>query len=397
MAAEMTSRQRLLAAIDRREVDRVPCAFMSFSAMRGRVHDAYELVLRELEMGLDSWLFVPSGWRNQRPNNPDLRGLPIRLPETVRTDLWVEHLPGEQFPVLHKEYHTPAGTLTTLVRKTDDWPHGSFVPFVDDYQIPRAIKPLVSSRADLEVLRTMLAAPDERDVAAFRLEVERAQAFRDEHRVMLAGGWGVGADMAAWFCGLENVMLMAIDDPQLLDDLLSLIAEWNEQRMRVVLEAGVDLYIRRGWYESSDFWSPNLYRRFILPRIEREVELAHEYGARFGYNMTTGLLPMMDSMIESGLDVNLGVDPLQHGERPLEAARDRLGGKVCLWGGVNGAITVEEGTPEDVRRAVGYALEVMRGVNGFILSPVDNITEITPNTWRNVGVFIDTWRQLRGR
>jgi len=392
----MNSRERLLAAIDRREVDHVPCAFMSFSAMRGRAEDAFQVTQLELELGVDSWLVIPSSWRNQRPNHPDLRGLPVRLPERVRTELWQENLPGEQFPVLHKEYHTPAGTLTTLVRRTDDWPHGSFVPFMDDYQIPRAIKPLVTSRADLEVVRFMLRPPSDEDVAAFRAEVAKAIAFRDRYGVMLAGGWGVGADMAAWLCGIENTMLMAIDEPDLLDDLLTTIGEWNERRMRVILEAGVDLYIRRGWYESSDFWSPGLYRRFILPRLKRQAELCHEYGVRFGYNMTTGLLPMMESILESGVDVNLGVDPLQRGERPLEAARQVLGGRVCLWGGVNGAITVEEGTADDVRQAVNEALEVMRGCPGFVLSPVDNITSITKNTWTNVGVFIEAWKRGSG-
>ena len=395
MAERMTSRERLLCAIDRQEVDHVPCCFMSFTAMRGRVQDPYELVMRELEMGLDSYLFMPSGWRNLRPNNPDLRGLPVRLAEDVRTELWVERLPGEEFAVLHKEYHSPAGTLTTLVRKTDDWPHGNAVPFIDDYQIPRAIKPLITKRSDLEILRSLVAPPTARDISAFHVEVERARYFRDRHGVLLAGGWGVLADMAAWLCGLENVMLMALDDPELLDELLTFISEWNTQRMKVVLEAGVDLYIRRGWYESSDFWSPNLYRRFILPRLQKDGALIHSYGARFGYNMTTGLMPMMDSIVASGVDVNLGVDPLQNAEKPLEQARDRMGGKVCLWGGVNGAITVEEGSEEDVRRAVAYALELMRGVNGFVLSPVDNITEITPNAWKNVDVFIDAWQELR--
>jgi hypothetical protein len=75
--------------------------------------------------------------------------------------------------------------------------------------------------------------------------------------------------------------------------------------------------------------------------------------------------------------------------------RDRLGGRVCLWGGINGPLTVEEGTADSVRQAAGEALEMMRGVNGFILSPVDNITEITQTAWRNVGVPIDTCLHLR--
>ena len=106
---------------------------------------------------------------------------------------------------------------------------------------------------------------------------------------------------------------------------------------------------------------------------------------------------MLDNILESGVDVLLGADPLQHGERPLETMRDKLGGRVCLWGGVNGAITVEEGTESDVRAAVTLALEVMRGVNGFILSPVDNITEITLNAWHNVEVLVQVWKEQRAR
>jgi hypothetical protein len=47
-------------------------------------------------------------------------------------------------PILHKEYTTPAGKLTTSMKLSEDWPHGERIPFVDDYQIPRAIKPLIT-------------------------------------------------------------------------------------------------------------------------------------------------------------------------------------------------------------------------------------------------------------
>jgi len=105
MPIAMTSKERMLAAFDHKEHDHVPCAFMSFSAMRGRCQDPYEVCERELEMGLDSWLFIPATRRNLRPTHPDLRGLPVRLPSSVRTDLWLESPPGEEFPVFHKEIH----------------------------------------------------------------------------------------------------------------------------------------------------------------------------------------------------------------------------------------------------------------------------------------------------
>ncbi len=397
MPGSMTSRERMLATLEHRERDHVPCAFMSFSAMRGRCQDPYEVCDRELELGLDSWLFIPATWRNLRPNHPDLRGLPVRLPSFVQTSLWLESLPGEESPVFHKEYRTPAGTLTTLVRKTGDWPHGNFVPFMDDYQIPRAVKPLVTERSDLDVLRSMLRAPRGEDIAAFRAEVEQARAFCHKREIILAGGWSVGGDMAGWLCGLENLVLMSADRPDLVEALLEIIGEWSLARMRVMCEAGVDLYIRRGWYETADFWSPRSYRRFLLPWIRREAELAHGYGVRFGYNLTTGALPVLESILEAGVDVLIGCDPLQHGASPLKIMRDKLGGRICMWGGINGAITVEQGTEDDVRKAVRDALEIMRGINGFILSPVDNITEITPRAWHNVDVLIEAWQQYRQR
>ena len=56
---------------------------------------------------------------------------------------------------------------------------------------------------------------------------------------------------------------------------------------------------------------------------------------------------------------------------------------------------LRKGTADDVRIATKNALATMHGCNGFILSPVDNITEITPNAWRNVDVLVETWKELR--
>jgi hypothetical protein len=72
--------------------------------------------------------------------------------------------------------------------------------------------------------------------------------------------------------------------------------------------------------------------------------------------------------------------------------KTNLGDKVCLWGGVCGAVTVETGSEEEVRSAVRQAIQTL-GPRGFILSPVDNITVDAPLTWRNVDVFIDEWRK----
>jgi uroporphyrinogen-III decarboxylase len=101
---------------------------------------------------------------------------------------------------------------------------------------------------------------------------------------------------------------------------------------------------------------------------------------------------MLDDYLEAGIDVLIGVDPIQGTHTDMSLMRERLGEQVCLWGGVSGAVTVEMGTERDVRVAVRHAIETL-GPDGFILSPVDNITVDAPQTCRNIEFLIDEWRK----
>jgi uroporphyrinogen-III decarboxylase len=390
--AELTSRERLLRALDLQETDHVPCCFMSFTALRKR-HDEnmVELAKAERAMGLDSMLFIPVAPRPERPDHPDLRGLPMRFHPDVKTKEWREKVEGD-FDILHKVYDTPGGRLTTSVRLSEDWPYGDHIPFVGDYQVPRAVKQLITEPKELAALQYFLTPPQGGDMAHFVKEAEEARGFVKEHGVLLAGGWGVGMDMANWLCGMQNLMILTMQQPSFVADLLEMIHVWNMQRMEVVLSAPVDLYIRRAWYEGCDFVTPRFYREAILPRLKAEVDLAHEHGAKFGYICSSGTKPMLDFHLEAGIDVLIGVDPVQDTRMDLALLKERVGDRMCLWGGVSGAVTVEMGTEEEVRLAVRQAIETL-GPTGFILSPVDNITVDAPRTWHNIDVLIEEWRK----
>jgi hypothetical protein len=266
---------------------------MSFAILRNKYEqDLYRAALAEKEMGLDPMLFIPTFSRWQRRDHPDLRGLPVQFHPDVETKLWREGDPitGR----LYKEYITPAGKLHTSVRLSEDWPHGEFIPFLDDYQIPRADKALITCEADLAPLQYLLTPPHEGDIAAYLSEAATARAFAQAHDFLLAGGWGVGMDMANWLCGMQNLMILMLEKPQFVGQILELIHQWNLRRMEVVLSGGVDLYIRRAWYEGCDFVVPKFYQREILPRLKAEVDLAHQHNVKFGYICSSGTKPMLD-------------------------------------------------------------------------------------------------------
>jgi len=367
---------------------------MSFTALRKRVNeDFFSLVDAELRMGLDSMLFFPAASRVQRHRHPDLRGLPVSFHPEVSTRHWREEVQRGN-DILHKEYSTPGGDLSTSVELREDWPHGDYIPFVDDYQIPRSVKPLITESTHLEALKYLLVPPEEKTATALAREAATAREFAADRGVLLAGGWGVGMDMANWLCGMQELMVLTIEQPGFVADLLEMIHIWNLRRMELVLSTPVDLYIRRAWYEGCDFVPPTFFRESVLPHLKAEAELAHEKGAKFGYICSSGIAPFFDDYLDSGIDVLIGVDPVQGSYTNMNAIKERLGGRICTWGGVSGAVTVEMGTEEEVREAVRAAMNTL-GPRGFVLCPVDNLTADQPRTWQNLDFFIDEWKQNR--
>ncbi len=390
----MSSRERMLCAISRGTPDYVPLSFMIFSALEQRCSGPWEFFLRQKDLGLDAvvelWHLNPDDVRGCA----DAPGPPVAFGPEVKVREWREVAPAGRYPLLHKEYQTPCGTLSCTVQQTDDWPHGDHVPFLDDYIEARARKPLITSFDDLPALRFLLRPPGADRLARTREVWAEGVRFAHDHELLCAGGWGVGGDALAWLCGLQNSVMMAMDQPDLLEAILDVVSEWNRWREELMLDVGVDLLVRRAWYEGTDFWSPALYRRFFFPRLRAEVARAHEAGARFGYILTSGTMPLLEMIVEAGVDVLIGVDPVQGKGTDMAEMKRRTGARLALWGGVNAFITVERGTTEDIRQAVGRALQTL-GPDGFILSPVDNIRDTSPQVWERTMALIEAWKEMR--
>jgi len=393
MGDQMSSRERMLAALSGKKPDHVPCCFMLFGAMRKKSRDPLDYVSRQLDMGLDAYVELPGrpiGLARETSEHYDLYGLPVRFGTGVTVSNWTE---GEN--MIHREYLTPSGRLVTTVIRTDDWVHGDRVPLFDDYVIPRARKRLITGRDDLGALRHLLIPPSADEIRAFRDDAKRARRFAADRDVVTAGAWGVLFDAACWLCGMEELSQAAIEDPEFLDELLEIIHGWNAKRMEILLDERPDLMIRRSWYETVDMLSPANYRRFILPPLQKDARQCHAAGCKLAIITTSAYTPLLDLYIESGVDALIGLDPVQDSRADFALTKGKLGGKIGLWGGVNGFVTVERGTDDDVRKAVRDAARVLAPGGGFILSPVDNVRDDGPLARANVEAFIDEWTKVR--
>ena len=380
----------MLIALENKESNYIPCSFMTFNALAQKCKDQFEFIERQLGLGLDVKVELPE--------------LPFRFHPEVKVKEWKQET--ESGDLLHKEYQTPSGKLSTIVRKTEDWPYGDSVPLFNDYLVPRSKKFLIEKKEDSEALWYLFCEPTADDISAFRERANKLKSFAANKDLLVSGGEGsfgsekgidtdggtMGADALMWLCGIEKTLLLAMDEPETIKELLQIILKWNMKRMEVYLEEGIDLLIKRAWYEGTELWSPSLYHKFIFPLLKKEIELVHQAGAKFGYIMTSGVMPLLHDFLKLGIDVLIGVDPVQGKGTDLKLLKEKLDARICLWGGVNSFLTIEKGKEKEVEDAVEESMSIL-GPKGFILSPVDSVTDNSVRTWNNVKTMIKTWKR----
>jgi hypothetical protein len=308
---------------------------------------------------------------------------------------------GEQYPVLVREYTTPRGTLRHEVRQTGEhqgegWViQPDIVPLIEDFNIPRAVRHLVSTPQDVGPLSFCYRPPDAAARAWFSERMARVKTFRDAEKFPVQAWAGFGMDAVVWFCGTEGAIMFALDHPKAFQEMFEAITETD--RARVDLAAahpGVDLVVERGWYSSTNFWSPQLFETFVFPHVRTLASAAHAHGKKFAYVMTTGVEILGPRLAEAGVDVLYFVDPIDPVQKGLsmEKIRDMLSGSMTLVGGIS-SITMSNRDFPGIERDVKHALDVLGPTGRFILHPVDAVFPDTP--WESVEKLIEAWKRFR--
>jgi len=395
----MDSRTRLLAAI-KGKPDHVPlyCWMFGFSPPESlrwgknwytmrlehihtlpypwSIEDDFRRVDKLLSIGLDDILDVSVPWSV----HPDVK---------IKDD-------KTHYPVLVREYETPAGKLRHAVRKTEDPEDGwviqpDYVPLFEDYNIPRAVEHAFSDTDDIDKLRYLLCEPTKQQMRDFSERMSLIKDFSHRRGVMAQGWSAFGMDGIVWLTGVGKAISMAMEEPDVFQRLVDLMYDFDRLRTDIMLSVGgVDMIVQRGWYSSTDFWSPALFRKFVLPHLKELVDMAHQSGVLFAYVMTTGLMPMNDMLKESGIDLLYFIDPVQD-NIDINEFKQKSGNAFAVAGGINSGVTLKNGNPYDIREAVEKAIEVLGTDGRFILSPVDALFPDTPI--QSFEIMVEAWRK----
>ena len=391
----LSSRERLLAVMRYQEADYVPLMLYPFGFRpwwtKKWSDDQVDQAEAFLDFGLDAWLGV---------------GPPMTFHPDVKTYQRTETRSGDRWPCMIRGYDTPVGTFRQEVFLTQDWEDPQWpehrdgpptVSLLDDYNVPRFRACPIQGEQDLEKLKYLYRPITDEEISAFRQEVEATAKEARRLGVLLRGDASSGTDAAVWLCGVQGLLDMAIDRPEMLAALLDIIHRRDKRTVEVLLDTPVDLIMRRGYYEGMSFWSPDIYRRFFLPRVKELTDLVHQGGRLMGYTMSVGYMPLLETLAEIGYDMHFLLDPIVPGSSQrvdLAAVKAAWRGRISVVGAINQPITLQRGSRQNVREEVFHSVDTL-GPGGLCLTPVEAVYSFTPTA--SLEAMIEAWREVRDR
>ena len=121
---------------------------------------------------------------------------------------------------------------------------------------------------------------------------------------------------------------------------------------------------------NGPFMSPRMFREFIFPGLKAECDAVHAEGKYLIKHTDGQLWPVLDLMLEAGIDGWQGIQP-EIG-MTLPALQERYGGRLCFWEGVS-MPTLIDGTEAQVAEEVRGACDSAPAAGGLVITCANSV------------------------
>jgi uroporphyrinogen decarboxylase len=193
-----------------------------------------------------------------------------------------------------------------------------------------------------------------------------------------------------YWMGMENLLMAIAADPELVTAMVDLSVKLNLELAREVVARGVKIVYTGDDYASNvgPLMSPKHFRQLFYPGLCRVMGGYKELGLYVIKHTDGKLWPILDMIVDSGIDCLDPIDP-QAG-MDLAKVKAQYGQRVALKGNVDCGLLMTFGTPAEVAEATKTALRQGAPGGGFILSSSNSIhSAVKPENYR---ALLDTWQ-----
>ncbi len=211
-----------------------------------------------------------------------------------------------------------------------------------------------------------LAVPDPLNPVRYAGLPAFIERNRDRFRYL---SFGMSLFERAWSLrGMAELLVDMIEAPAWVDELLDVILEFDLAVVREMLKYDFDgVLFGDDWgHQRGLLFSPRLWRRFIKPRVARLYAAVRDAGKVVMIHCCGKVQELFPDLIEIGLDV---FNPFQPDVMDPYEIKRQYGESLTFFGGVSVQHLLPHGTPDEIRGEVRRLMEEVGRGGGFIIAP----------------------------
>ena len=403
----MTSRERILSALNHSQPDRTPVDFGStavsgiHASMVYKLRKAYRLeehpvkvvepyqMLGEIENDLMEKLYADcafvmpyTGMFGYRLNNWKpwtlFDGTPVLVPENFNT------VPA------------PDGGLYQFPEGDNSVPPSGYMPKGGNYfdSLPRLTPAFDEENPSVEDNLEEFVILNDEILKYYQIETEKLRKNTDYAVVVSVSGTGLGdialvpapflkhpkgiRDVEEWYISLagrkEFIKELFDRQTRIAVKNLSLFRQAMGNNIDVLMLCGTDLGT-----QNCPMCSPQSFDELYLPYYKRMTDWVHQNTNWKIFKHCCGSIkPLIPGFIKAGFDI---LNPVQNSAKDMDprTLKDEFGKNLTFWGGgVDTQRTLPFGTPDEVYKEVTERIQIYNNGGGYVFNTIHNTQPGTP-------------------
>ncbi|MHC4214850.1 MAG: uroporphyrinogen decarboxylase family protein [Planctomycetota bacterium] len=122
---------------------------------------------------------------------------------------------------------------------------------------------------------------------------------------------------------------------------------------------------------------PDRWRKLFFAKLSKMCELGHRYGAKVMLHCCGGTRGLWPDLIDAGVDIYQTIQPEAKDMEPA-SLKEEFGERICFHGTISIQKTLPFGSAKDVTAEVRRRIETVGAGGGLILAPSHNMQPDTP-------------------
>ena len=222
--------------------------------------------------------------------------------------------------------------------------------------------------------------PDGTDLTRFTGVRQQALKLREETPYAISTGIGGVVYEICWYMrGLEQWFMDMLENIDFCEALLEQTLKfWIDYYTGFLAEVGdiIDIVMvgddLAGQY--GPLFSPNFYRKVVKPRHKKLIRhIKSLTSAKIWYHTCGGCVEYIPDLIDNGIDI---LNPVQIGAAKMDPQnlKDAFGKDIVFWGGgIDSQHVLPFAKPDEIREHVRKNLEIFKPGGGYVFNCVHNI------------------------